>query len=110
MEAASEARNRAISRGFGNVYINKLDQPLFAYSEDSHELPLLMVPETEQLFIRSVEFSAEDLGLPQSLMSSLEEALSVLKTYPDLKLRIVGHTDDIGEKRIMKPFPKNELE
>jgi len=98
MEAAQKARQAAVDKGFLNSHIVELDQPIFAYMEDSHELPLMMVPEKEDLFIRSVPFSAEDLSLNKNLLTSLEEALTVMKKHSNLKLRIVGHTDDIGER------------
>ncbi len=98
LAAAQAAEQKAISRGFLNTHIIELEQPLFAYMEDSHELPLMKVPEKEALFIRSVRFAAEDLSLSKELLVSLEEALLVMKKHANLKLRIVGHTDDIGEK------------
>lgn len=98
MEAAQKARQAAIDKGLFNSHIIELDQPIFAYMEDSHELPLMMVPEKEDLFIRSVPFAAEDLSLSKTLLASLEEALAIMKNHANLKLRIVGHTDDIGEK------------
>ena len=98
LAAAQTAQQTAINNGFLNSHIVELEQPLFAYMEDSHNLPLMMVPEKEDLFIRSVRFPAEDLSLNKELLIALEEALSVMQAHPDLKLRIVGHTDDIGEK------------
>ncbi len=98
MEAANIARQEAFEKGFFNAHVVELDKPQFAYVGDAPVLPLMMVPEKEQLFIRSVLFAAEDLSLNQSLLASLEEALSVMKAHEDLKLRIVGHTDDIGEQ------------
>lgn len=98
LAAAQAAQQKAISKGFLNSHIIELDQPLFTYMEDSHELPLMMVPEKEALFIRSIRFVEEDLSLNKELLASLEEALIVMKTHSKLKLRIVGHTDDIGER------------
>lgn len=98
LEAAENVRKNAISRGFLNTHIITLDQPQYAYSGDSHELPLIMVPEKEALYIRSVQFSANDLSFNTSLLNSLEEALSILKKHQNLKLQIVGHTDNIGKQ------------
>ena len=98
LKAAKAAQQKAIDKGFLNTHVIELDQPLFAYMEDSHELLLMMVPEKEALFIRSIRFVATDLSVSKELLNSLEEALSVMKKHPTLKLRIVGHTDDIGEK------------
>ena len=98
LAAAQAAQQKAINKGFSNSHIIELDQPLFAYTEDSHELPLMMVPEKEDLFIRSIRFVEEDLSLSKELLASLEEALLVMKEHPELKLRLVGHTDDIGER------------
>ena len=109
LEAAKAAQQKAISSGFSNTHIIELDQPLFAYMEDSHKLPLLMVPEKEALFIRSVRFSAEDLSFSKELLNSLEEALAVMKQHPQLKLRIVGHTDDIGEKAHNQAISKKRV-
>lgn len=97
--AAQAAQQKAINSGFLNSHIIELDQPLFAYMEDSHESPFMIVPEKEDLFIRSVRFAAEDLSLSKELLTSLEEALLVMKNNLTLKLRIVGHTDDIGERK-----------
>ncbi len=98
LAAAKAAHQKAIDKGFLNSHIIELDQPLFAYMEDSHELPLMMIPEKEDLFIRSIPFEEENLSLSKELLTSLEEALFVMKTHPTLKLRIVGHTDDVGER------------
>ena len=98
LKAAKAARQKAINRGFLNCHIVELDQPLFAYMEDSHELPLMRVPEKEDLFIRSVQFSAETLSLNDNLTDALEEALTVMQQHPHLKLRIIGHTDDVGAR------------
>ncbi len=106
-EAAKQAVDLAIGRGFLNTHIIKLDQPLFAYNEDGPSLPLMMVPEKEELYILSISFEAEELGLTKQLMTSLENALVVMKDNPDLKLRIVGHTDGIGEKKKNKAVSKN---
>jgi len=106
-EAANTARQEALKRGFSNAHIIELDKPQFAYVGDAPVLPLMMVPEKEQLFIRSVLFPAEDLSLNKSLLTSLEEALIVMKEHVDLKLRIVGHTDDIGEQSTNQAISKN---
>lgn len=98
LSAAKAAQQKAINNGFINSHIIELERPLFAYMEDSHEFPLMKVPEKEDLFIRSVQFATANISLNQNLMIALEEALSVMQAHPDLKLRIVGHTDDIGEK------------
>ena len=107
MEAAKAAHQAAFDKGFLNSHIVELDKPQFAYVGDAPVLPLKMVPETEQLFIRSVLFAAEDLSLNQALLTSLEEALMVMKNHTDLKLRIVGHTDDIGEQSTNQAISKN---
>jgi len=107
MEAANTARQKAIEKGFLNSHIIELDKPQFAYVGDAPVLPLMMVPEKEQLFIRSVQFAADDLKLNQSLVTSLEDALMVMENNPDLKLRIVGHTDDIGEPSTNQAISKN---
>lgn len=106
-EAANQAVDLAISRGFPNTHIIKLDQPLFAFAGDAPNLPLMMVPEKEQLYIRSIAFQADEFGLTKQLMTSLENALEVMKRHPDLKLKIVGHTDEIGEKKKNKAISKN---
>ena len=107
MEAANSIRQEAFEKGFFNAHIIELDKPQFAYVGDAPVLPLMMVPESEQLFIRSVQFAAENLSLNNSLLASLEEALTVMQTHTDLKLRIVGHTDDIGEKSTNQAISKN---
>ncbi len=107
MEAANTVRQEAIEKGFFNAHIIELDKPQFAYVGDAPVLPLMMVPESEQLFIRSVQFTEEDLSLNNSLLTSLEEALIVMQTHTDLKLRIVGHTDDIGEHSTNQAISKN---
>lgn len=107
MEAANLAQQEAIDKGFSNTHIIELDKPQFAYVGDAPVLPLMMVPEKEQLFIRSVQFAADDLKLNQSLVTSLEDALLVMQEHPDLRLRIVGHTDDIGEQSSNQAISKN---
>ena len=42
LEAAKAAQQKAINSGFFNTHIIELDQPLFAYTEDSHALPLML--------------------------------------------------------------------
>lgn len=107
IEAANAVRQEAFEKGFSNVHIIELDKPQFAYVGDAPVLPLLMVPEKEQLFIRSVQFTAKDLSLKKSLLAHLEEALTILKNHPDLKLRIVGHTDNIGEQSVNQAISKD---
>lgn len=106
-EAATDVKEKAISGGFLNTHIIELDQPLFAYAGDSPNLPLMMVPNKEQLYIRSVTFTKEELGLTKPLLASLENALVVMHENPNLKLRIVAHTDEIGTKNKNKAISKS---
>jgi len=105
-EEAKQTIETAKNRGFYDAHIVELDQPLFAYTGDALHLPLIKVPKKEGLYIRSVAFDADALHLNRQLIKSLEEALVIMQTYADLKLKIVGHTDKIGMPHENKAISK----
>lgn len=106
LKEAKEIQNKAIEKGFLNTHIIILDRPQYAYAGDSYNIPLIMVPEKEPLFIRSIQFSNEDMHLNKDLIHSLEESLKIMIKNPHLKLKITGHTDAIGEKAVNQKVSK----
>lgn len=96
-EEANRIRLDAIARGFTNTQIITMEQPNYAYAGDSHEIPYMAVPEEEPLYIKSIQFSEDDLSFNKELLNSLEETVKIMATNKAVKLKIVGHTDEIGE-------------
>jgi len=97
-EAAELLCKEAVSKGFLNAHIKKIDRPGYAYVADAHEMDLIKVPVNEPLFVRSIQFSNNKISLDEELLVALQEALDVMLKHPELKLRIIGHTDDRGDK------------
>lgn len=59
------------------------------------------VPQRIQQFTGTIEGISFDLGqatIRPSSVRVLDEAVAVLREYPDVRVRIVGHTDDIGSE------------
>lgn len=105
-EEASRVRLDAIARGFTNTQIITIDQPNYAYAGDSHEIPFMAVPEKEPLYIKSIQFSEDGLSLNKELLISLEETAKIMAKNKAIKLKIVGHTDEIGEPEVNQAISK----
>jgi len=61
------------------------------------------VPEPIKRFTGTIEGIAFDFGKATIRPSStrvLDEAIAVLREYPDVRVRIIGHTDDLGSQAV----------
>ncbi|MEM6318375.1 MAG: OmpA family protein [Bacteroidota bacterium] len=95
-EMALAVQETVQRQGYANAIIHELAPSQYAYVEDAYQLPRRQVIKEEPLYIRSVEFGESAMYLSTELVALLEESLVVMKQNPDLKLRIVGHTNDRG--------------
>jgi len=53
----------------------------------------------DKIIFHNILFDYDKATLNTSSISSLEDVYTILKTYPEIKVEISGHTDSLGSKR-----------
>jgi outer membrane protein OmpA-like peptidoglycan-associated protein len=71
------------------------------------------IPEEVQAFtgaIKGITFETGSDVIRPSSAATLDQAVTVLQTYPDVRLLILGHTDDRGERDLNLDLSKRRAE
>ncbi|GAB5465237.1 MAG: hypothetical protein Kapaf2KO_06730 [Candidatus Kapaibacteriales bacterium] len=59
---------------------------------------ILSVPIGQNIIIQNLEFDTGKATIKSESISILENVLKAMKRAPEMEFRIVGHTDDVGQK------------
>jgi outer membrane protein OmpA-like peptidoglycan-associated protein len=79
-----------------NADLNKAKEKIAAYNSAPNK-PSLNPYITPTLRFENVEYRLNSYELLPSFQRSLDDLVAILKEYPDVKIEVVGHTDDSGE-------------
>lgn len=82
--------------GMEDIFTFELPLPYQANSIDDLEINLITSNIGEEIILNNVIFESNSYIIDSTSYNELNVLVSYLKKYPDLKIEIQGHTDDIG--------------
>lgn len=66
-------------------------------TETKEEVEIITPKPVEKFVIKPLFFDFDKAALTANSLEKLDNLIKVMNEFPDLKIRIIGHTDDIGD-------------